>query len=56
MPLSLDKLLSESRDCLFSNVASVEVRDDAGQLISSHLDCEELTCYVKIIKAFFGKG
>ena len=47
------KATSESRDCLFSNDASVEVRDDARQLISSHLDWEELTCYVKIIKSFF---
>ena len=34
---------SESRDCLFTNDASVEVRDDDEQLISSHLDWEELT-------------
>ena len=42
---------SESRDHLFSNKATVEVKDDDGQLISSHPDWEELT-YADIIKAF----
>ena len=42
---------SESRDRLFSNNATVEVKDDAGQLISSHPDWEEQT-YAEIIEAF----
>ena len=42
---------SESRDRLFSNNATVEVKDDAGQLISSRLDWEELT-YAEIIETF----
>ena len=42
---------SESRDRLFSNNSTVEVKDDAGQLISSHPDWEEQT-YAEIIEAF----
>ena len=42
---------SESRDHLFSNNATVEVKGDAGQLISSHPDWEELT-YAEIIETF----
>lgn len=42
---------SESRDRLFSNNSTVEVKDDAGQLISSHPDWEEHT-YAEIIEAF----
>ena len=41
----------ESRECLFSNSANIEVKDDAGQLISSHPDWEEQT-YAAIIAAF----
>lgn len=41
----------ESRDRLFNNTANIEVKDDAGQLISSHPDWEELT-YTSIIQAF----
>ena len=41
----------ESRDCLFNNSANIEVKDDTGQLISSHPDWEEQT-YAAIIQAF----
>ena len=41
----------ESRECLFSNSANIEVKDDTGQLISSHPDWEEQT-YAAIITAF----
>ena len=35
----------------FSNSANIEVKDDTGQLISSHPDSEEQT-YAVIIQAF----
>ena len=41
----------QSRGCLFSNNAIVEVKGDDWQLISSHPDWEELT-YVSIIEVF----
>ena len=43
--------VSGNRDCLFRNNATVQIKDDAGQLISSHPDWEEVT-YTEIIKAF----
>ena len=42
---------SGNRDRLFRNNATVQIKDDAGQLISSHPDWEEVT-YAEIIKAF----
>ena len=45
------EVASGNRDRLFRNNSTVEVKDDAGQLISSHPDWEEVT-YTEIIKAF----
>ena len=41
----------ESRDRLFVNNSKIEVKDDAGQLLSSHPDWEEHT-YREIIETF----
>ena len=42
---------SESRDRLIINKSTVDLKDDAGQLLSSHPDWDEET-YAEIIKAF----
>ena len=42
---------SESRDRLIINKSIVDLKDDAGQLLSSHPDWDEET-YAEIIKAF----
>ena len=41
-----------SRECLLSNNTTVEVKDDAGQLISSHPDWDEAT----YAQGIFGRG
>lgn len=41
----------ESRERLFSNKSTVEVKDDTGKLVSSHPDWDEHT-YAEIIRVF----
>ena len=43
--------VSVGRERLFNNSTLVEIKDDAGQLISSHPDWDEVT-YAEIIKSY----
>ena len=45
---------SETRERLFTNKSTVEVKDDSGQLLSSHPDWDEDT-YIEIIESFSEK-